>query len=103
MITFLKRLVGRSEEHKAAEARYKKNLEKLAEREKELDALGEQLSGVSKQQKEKTEQLSKTSSELTEVLTNSVTPAPMKAVKEDEQRKDRHPEDPRKLVAVSGG
>ena len=97
MFAFLRRLAGTSKEHKAAEARYKRQLEVLAEREKELDALGEQLHGVSEQQREKNESLSRTGTDLTKTLTRSCsfTPGPMKAV-EDEQE-DRHP---REVVPV---
>jgi DNA repair ATPase RecN len=91
MFAFLRRLAGTSEEYKAAEERYKKQLEELAEREKELEALGEQLHEVSELQKEKCESLSKTSTDLTATLSRSITPPDMKAVKEDEQdEEDRH-------------
>lgn len=89
-VGLIKRLLGTSDEHKAAEERYRKRLEELAEREAELDALGEQLHGVSEMQREKGEDLRKTGVDLTKTLTRSLTPPDMKAITEDEQDDERH-------------
>lgn len=85
MFTFLKRLVGTSEEYKIAEARYKKQLGELAKRELELEALGKQLHDVSELQKEKNEELNKTSSDLANTINRSINPGDMKVAKEDER------------------
>jgi len=91
LVGLIKRMLGTSDEHKAADERYKKRLEELSEREAELDALGEQLHSVSAMQKEKQEDLRKTGIDLTATLSRSLTPPDMRAVTEDEQDdEERH-------------
>lgn len=88
MFALLKRVLGISDEHKAAEERYKKTAKDLEDREKELDALGKQLNGVSAMQKEKNKQLRKTGIDLTKTLSQSL-PPDTPGIEIDEQDDER--------------
>lgn len=101
MFAFLKRLVGTSDEYRAAEKRYKKQLEELTKREEELDALGEQLHGVSALQKEKSAELSKTSTELSRMLVRSLSSPRLKVTRGDDDEDEEGPS-PREIISSLG-
>ena len=92
MFAFIKLLLGTSDDHKAAEERYEKRVKDLEEREKELDALGKQLNGVSAMQKEKNKNLRKTGIDLTKTLSRSLPPN-TPGIELDEDDDERHSEE----------
>ena len=84
LIGLLKRVLGTSDEHKAADERYKRRVADLEEREKELDALGEQVRGVTAMQKAKNGELRKTGIDLTATI-NQTLPPGTKGIEDDDQ------------------
>lgn len=80
---FLKRVLGTTPEHEAAEKRYRKAQEELEKRDKELDALQAQIKQSSNDYKEQQAALSTTRTDLTATLSKTMSGS-MEAVSDEE-------------------
>ncbi len=94
MKAFLMRLFGTAEQKKSdEEERFKENLKKLEDREKELDALGDQIEDMEKSSKKKSTTLTTTCIDFTTTINKNITPPDMPAAKAeetDDQGDERH-------------
>lgn len=88
MWNFFKRLVGRSPEQLAAEKRYAESVKALQESDDRLDELHTQLKELCIEQKERTEELSKTHTDLADTLerANSDPPIMIMDFDDDDER-----------------
>ena len=94
MKAFLMRLFGATEQKSSEEEeRFKENLKKLEDRERELDALGDQIEDMEKSSKKKSTTLTTTCIDFTTTISKGTTPPDMSAVKveeTDDQDDERH-------------
>ncbi|MCH7621356.1 MAG: hypothetical protein IH870_05605 [Chloroflexi bacterium] len=86
---FLKRLLGTTEQAQEENDRFKRNLRKLEDREKELEALSQQLDEVSAQSEKKQECLSTTHLDLAETMSKTISFPPTLDEADEQEDKER--------------
>jgi len=87
-VSFLARLLGAPQFIHVEEKRFRANLKKLEEREKELDRLSEQIDDVEEAARSKQDKLTVSAISLNTALARSLTPPSMQAVKKDPDEQD---------------
>lgn len=94
MKAFLMRLFGATEQKRSEEEeRFKENLKRLEDREKELDALGDQIEDMEKSSKKKSTTLTTSCIDFTTTINKNITPSDLPAAKveeADDQEDERH-------------